>query len=557
MGLDFKGWRAVAIAVAMLPCTASGALTVDARNDIDFSRYPMGYEDPPPGSSAGLPQATVTRTYIPEAIDLSDHFPRPRKQLYGSCAAWAVGYAARSYYERVEKTVVSEEDLITSPSYIFNRIYNRKKDCKSSSSTIVDAITLLKDKGAASFAQFGVEQTCEEKSKYEVGVNTFRVKSFEVISEYPKRINIDVAKQTLASGHPVMIGLKVDKTFTTLRSTEIYNGVGNISEEDLLNMSGHAVTLVGYDERRRAFRLINSWDTTWGDGGFGWISDEALKRQTMHAYRMATFVNPPVPRVSRATSSPASIPLVVSTVMHDARCSDMQFTPAKEENNVIIKRRLTGFVSNAVDAAAIKVLNVIEDFENEVELKPWPLCEAMLTLREPLRAASKPEITLTGGDRPLKVGETFSFTVKPPNVPSFLYVFYIEDDGTVVNLAPRTGPIRKQTDPAAPPLVFGDGRDRRPTFRVTPLKTADTRPKDERGHEAVIAIASRSPIEELETLETSDNKIYREPAKAGKDDGPPDRLLLTKLKDIVHQRAEPDMLPREVSAAILHVRIQE
>ena len=66
----------------------------------------------------------------------------------------------------------------------------------------------------------------------------------------------------------------------------------------------------------------------------------------------------------------------------------------------------------------------------------------------------------------------------PPDVPAFLDVFYIEDDGTVVNLAPRNGAIRKQTTPKSEALVFGDGRDGRQTFRVTSLKSTDARGGD-------------------------------------------------------------------------------
>jgi len=30
--------------------------------------------------------------------------------------------------------------------------------------------------------------------------------------------------------------------------------------------------LVGYSDDRGAFKVMNSWGTQWGNGGFGWIS---------------------------------------------------------------------------------------------------------------------------------------------------------------------------------------------------------------------------------------------------------------------------------------------
>ena len=36
--------------------------------------------------------------------------------------------------------------------------------------------------------------------------------------------------------------------------------------------------LVGYSDRRQAFKVMNSWGTEWGDGGFAWISYRAISK---------------------------------------------------------------------------------------------------------------------------------------------------------------------------------------------------------------------------------------------------------------------------------------
>ena len=125
--------------------------------------------------------------------------------------------------------------------------------------------------------------------------------------------------------------------------------------------------------------------------------------------------------------------------------------------------------------------------------------------------------------------------------------------------------------PTDQPLLFGDGKEGRPTFRVTALKSTDEagapRPNGDplRGHEAVVAIASRAPIQELEDEENPDSRIYRVAAKTASADGSPDRLFLSKLRDIVLRSvAGKDLpegvasaLPREVMADVLHLRIAD
>ena len=224
-----------------------------------------------------------------------------------------------------------------------------------------------------------------------------------------------------------------------------------------------------------------------------------------------------------------------------------------------------GFVPDSEMLAKVEELARASGIESKVVLRPWPACEALLTLRGPLAASGQPRIALAGGARPLRVGETFSFSVTPPaDRPSFLYVFYVEDDGTVVNLAPRRGPVRKQAAAGGSAIVFGDGREGRPTFRVTPPKGTDAEGKPrssgdpERGHEMVIAIAAGAPIDEFETLEEPGNPLYRVSAKSTSDgDGPPDRLFLSVLRKVINARTDANALPRDIAADILHIKIED
>jgi hypothetical protein len=223
---------------------------------------------------------------------------------------------------------------------------------------------------------------------------------------------------------------------------------------------------------------------------------------------------------------------------------------------------LGGFVATVDDKRKVDALAQEKGLASTVVLRPWPVCEILLTLKDPLRAPSTPTLSLAGGRllapglASLAVGERFSIGIAGPNVPSFVYAFYIEDDGTVQNLIPRRGPIRRQMMPGEQ-IVIGDGRMGQPTFRVTPLKSPLQRGDPMRGHEAVVVVTARAPIQEFEDLEGVGGAFYRVSEKTSGATGPADRLLLSLLRDITRQRAGPHMLPREVSAAVLHIRIED
>jgi C1A family cysteine protease len=76
----------------------------------------------------------------------------------------------------------------------------------------------------------------------------------------------------LATHGPLMAGLQVDSTWDNAAATQ-----GNL---DVFNPAtvrgGHAVCIVGYTRQGR-FIIRNSWNTTWGDRGFGYASEAYIK----------------------------------------------------------------------------------------------------------------------------------------------------------------------------------------------------------------------------------------------------------------------------------------
>ncbi len=86
------------------------------------------------------------------------------------------------------------------------------------------------------------------------------------IKSFAKVGNIDSVKHAILANGPVLIALPV---YNTARDNfwEKYHG------EDCTG--GHAVTLVGFDNK--GFALRNSWGVTYGDNGYGFFPFDNLK----------------------------------------------------------------------------------------------------------------------------------------------------------------------------------------------------------------------------------------------------------------------------------------
>ena len=103
---------------------------------------------------AGKPRTPLFRAFLPEFVDLGGRFPVAGHQgKQGSCVGWAVGYAARSYYNSAPgggPRLTADE--IPSPAYIYDSIRSPGYSCDRGT-RISDALNLLM-KGAVAHAEY-------------------------------------------------------------------------------------------------------------------------------------------------------------------------------------------------------------------------------------------------------------------------------------------------------------------------------------------------------------------------------------------------------------------
>jgi len=519
------GWKrgiagAAALVLALL-VAAPVALHAQEPEDGFFS---TGGLPAPDDEIAKAPRIPLTRNFLPELRDLSSRFPPVGNQgRLGSCVSWAVGYAARSYYSGLEGSGRVSRSDIPSPAYMHGIIrvpYPAVGPCGAA--YVHGALDLLKGEGAASLQDMPYsDRRCPPPSaSLRASVqqsSRFRIDDYVGIykrEEDRDEAFLDKIKTELANGHPVITSVQTDRAFHRLRGRTVWHRAAEVSYS---GDGWHAITLVGYNEKGQYFKFINSWGTGWGDRGYGRLSYQTLIDHDQVSYVMRVpGVTPPEPDPDPEPDpepSPPEPPDVADIVLPAVSCGSLS------QSRVGGRHTIKGFVREEADLDRLKEAIGAKDVDLDVALRPWPQCEALMTLKEPLADQGPPVVRLP--ETAYAEGDTLSFSVSTGAFEGYLHVAYVQADGNVVNLV-QQGAANLQTLRRGTELKFGDGEEGRAKFVVS----------EPYGKEMVIAISSASPLfeEPRPTVEV-------------------ERTFLTALRKAILARPDPDLPERRISAA--------
>ncbi len=177
-----------------------------------------------------------------------------------SCAAWATIYSAATQYKHRTTGEPYSDTGNLSAKFTYNQI--TKGDCRCTS--IIDHLYLLKTQGAPSLAVMpsnAGECSLQPDSVQRARAAPYKIKDWQKLDMH----NLKIIKKAIAEKMAVVFAISVDDGFKHMRPPFVWkNREGDIGEP-------HALVICGYDDSKKAFRLINSWSKRWADGGFAWI----------------------------------------------------------------------------------------------------------------------------------------------------------------------------------------------------------------------------------------------------------------------------------------------
>jgi hypothetical protein len=249
-----------------------------------------------PEQLLGVPLASTpfSGEDLPHSFDLADKMPPAGNQGHqSSCVAWSVAYACKSYQEKLEENnsywngAELNSDAVFSPAFVYNQINNGVDGgCQ-----FFDALNVLSTQGVVKWRVMPYNETdyiTRPSQQQRESGKRYRIDFWRKVNVFdPKEV-----KAQIRAGYPVMIGTMVDRGFVDGGFAS--NGQDyfwkNINGQQL---GGHAMIVVGYDDDRGGFKVLNSWGRNWGKEGYCWILYSFFPQVVREGYVMKDAVNSP------------------------------------------------------------------------------------------------------------------------------------------------------------------------------------------------------------------------------------------------------------------------
>ena len=251
----------------------------------------MGALPSPPQAFQRSPRFTV-RAWVrdegrPSSLLLLDYLPPVRSQGHqGSCVAWSSAYYGYSY--AVAKTRKLTREQIESDKFLFSPsfVYHLGNGGSNEGMPIARAFEILKTQGCATLQEMPYSEsdfTSTPPDAAKARADNYRALATGYL--FSGRPDVEKLKTFLAEMRlPFVLSIPIYKDFPNGRvsSDFVYNRTLSANAENRLGY--HAIAIIGYDDSKQAFRMVNSWGNSWGDQGFLWLSERFLAEEATEGW---------------------------------------------------------------------------------------------------------------------------------------------------------------------------------------------------------------------------------------------------------------------------------
>jgi hypothetical protein len=241
------------------------------------------------------PLATRSFANLPAQVSYEQYCPSVGDQgQQETSVAFATAYYLRTIMEGKEKNITQKpllDQARFSPTFIYDKIRDPKDvNCKGGG-TLEEALEVLKNEGTPRLKSLGYplcDQAIPPAAAKEA--SQFRIGDYQQLftEEVAGDQKVLAVKKALSEGNPVVVGVGAPLSFEEVRT--VWEPAPNEKASDILY--SQALCVIGYDDKKYggAFRVVNSWNTGWGEKGFCWIPYTYFGKFTLNAFQVYSAV---------------------------------------------------------------------------------------------------------------------------------------------------------------------------------------------------------------------------------------------------------------------------
>lgn len=241
---------------------------------------------------------------LTDAYDLSPLMPEVKSQGgQNSCTAFTIAYYLQSYNQKLEFDHIYDNSTLMSPAFLYNqankRIYNSSLGTCNLGADLVSILTFLKENGVCTLNEMPYnDQVCDSSPNSTAITNAYvnRIsefynifhKNFFSIYNISAEKRINYTKANIVQGTPVIIAYNIDYLYlrNNLPPNNILTNKGN--SPSAFDM--HASLVVGFDDVKNAFKIINSWESDWGENGYFWMDYDYYTKYVFEAFIVDDYI---------------------------------------------------------------------------------------------------------------------------------------------------------------------------------------------------------------------------------------------------------------------------
>jgi C1A family cysteine protease len=198
-----------------------------------------------------------------------------------ACVGWSTAYYCFTTSVARQRQLTPEQRkdarFVFSPGFIWHQ-YN---EGKNQGMCIFQAFDILQKQGCASMAEMPwVESDITSKPDDRAKARALRYKARQTVCLFKgerlgEPANPEKLKNWLwESKQPFVISIVVYEDFVPMPHDPNYVYKPSAKKGEVLGR--HAVCIVGYDEVKHAFLMVNSWTDKWANKGFVWLHEDFI-----------------------------------------------------------------------------------------------------------------------------------------------------------------------------------------------------------------------------------------------------------------------------------------